>query len=506
LIENLRTTLKKAVFITLVIVMFACLNFAARAHDDSPITSKPSNAPTGDIVTLSPAARDAIGLKVMEIQKLPLPREIAAYGTIEAMPTKTYIQHALLGGRILDVKAELGDQVKKGQILAILDSPEINRLAAETLNTKNNIDTEIKKAKADYATERKSAQSRLELAQATYNRLVTLMDEKIAALKSLETAKTELEVAKNRVDNLKRKEEVEINALELKLRISLRSLTDRLRQFGVPKEQIDKMLASDVAVLQVPIAGTRGGVVTDVHANPGETINGEDALFDILDYTIVWAEAEVYEGDMDRVAAGQKVWVKANALPGVKFEGKVSHVGSEVDPKKRTLPVRVEIPNPKLRLKPDMFVELFIQTEEPTLAIKVPKDAVVEGTGHYGVFVEVKPGTYQLTRVTQGRSFGDDVEIAHGLRTGQRIVSRGAFQLDANLLKTQGSTDAFSHPTEQSAHHDHEEEDGNKNNNDKPPVNPMLIVLAVGAFVLGIGVAALFMRSGKRPEKSSDDQ
>jgi multidrug efflux pump subunit AcrA (membrane-fusion protein) len=486
--------------ITLVIFVLTS-SLAVHATDADGGKHEPLNSPTGDIVTLSADAQKAIGLNVIEVKRLPLPREIAVFGTIEAMPTRTFIQHALLGGRVIDTKVELGDQVKKGQVLAILDSPEINRLAAETLNTKNNIETEIQKLRSDYASERKQNQARLDLAQSTYNRLITLHQEKIAALKSLETARTELEVAKNRLENIKKKEEVELQALELKLQISLRSLTDRLRQFGVPEESIKKMLVSKVAMLNVPVTSTRSGVITDVQANPGETINGESPLFDILDYTTVWAEAEVYEGDMDRVKANQKVTIRANAIPGVQFLGKVAHVGSEVDPTKRTLPVRVEIPNPNLRLKPDMFVELFIQTEEPTLTIKVPKDAVVEGSGHYAVFVQVKEGTYQMTRVVQGRSFGDDIEITQGLKPGQKVVARGAFQLDSNLLKAHGSTDSFTHPTEQHHHDEDEDDDDEKPTNNSPFANPLLLVMAAVAFVLGIGVASLFMRPSKQPER-----
>lgn len=480
-----------------IVINLCATTFSVAATDTEAGKPESLSSATGDIVKLTPEAAKAIGLRVIEIKRLPLPREIEVFGTIEAMPTKTYVQHALLGGRIVETKVELGEQVKKGQVLAILDSPEINKLAAETLNTRNNIEAEIKKAKADYATELNQNQARLELAQATYNRLNRLLDEKIAAMKSLETAKADLEVIRLRIENIKKKEEVEIRALETKLKISLRSLTDRLKQLGVPDKQITEMLKSEVAVLIVPITATREGVITDVQANPGETINGDDPLFNILDYSTVWAQAEVYEGDMDRVAAGQKVTVRANAIPNTKFEGKVSHVGSEVDPKKRTLPVRVEIPNAELRLKPDMFVELYIQTEEPTLAIKVPKDAIVEGSGHYAVFVQIKDGTYQMTRVVQGRSFGDDIEIVQGLQPGQRVVARGAFQLDSTILKSQGSTENFTHPTEQ-RHHDKDA--------DEPPTqsqnafNPIWLVIASTAFILGIGVASLLMRSGKQSQ------
>ncbi|MBX9668447.1 MAG: efflux RND transporter periplasmic adaptor subunit [Candidatus Obscuribacterales bacterium] len=468
-----------------------------RAEEDSL-------GPTAETVTLSQRAKEAIGLRTETATKGWLPLEIKALGTIEALPTRTYVQHALLGGRVLDTKVDLGDQVKKGQTLAILESPEINRMAADLLNTRNSLSSDINKARSDYTSERNQAEARLTVAQTTNDRLIKLYEEKIAALKSLEAGKAELEVAKNRLENLRRKEQVDLQALDLRLKISLRSQIDRLKQLGMPESSIQEMLKSNVAVTMVPVTATRSGVVTAVHANPGETINGQDPLFDILDYSLVWAQAEVYESDMDRVADGQRVIVTANALPHFKFPGKISHVGSEVDTKKHTLPVRVEVPNAELRLKPDMFVELTIATREPVMAMKVPRDAIIDRAGHYCLFIEKQPLTYQLVRVSLGKSLGDDIEIVDGVAQGQKVVVRGAFQLEANLLKAQGTTDVFSHPTDTGnrAHrHDEHEDEHNKS----ATINPLLYVAFALVFGLGVGFATIFVRTSKSIRVSTDE-
>ncbi len=473
--------------------------------DDTPNRQlhEDSVGPTTETVKLSERAKEAIGLKTEVAGKDWLPLEIKALGTIEALPTRTYVQHALLGGRVIETNVDLGDQVKKGQVLAVLESPEINRMAADLLNTKNSGTAEILKARSDYTSERNQAEARLTVAQTTNDRLIRLYEEKIAALKSVEAGKADLEVARNRLDNLKRKEQVDLQALELRLKINLRSQIDRLKQLGMPEASIQKMLKYNVAVTVVPVTATRSGVVTAVHANPGETINGQDPLFDILDYSLVWAQAEVYESDMDRVADGQKVTVYANALPHFSFPGTISHVGSEVDTKKHTLPVRVEVPNPELRLKPDMFVELAIATRGPVKAMKVPKDSIIDRAGHYCLFIEQKPLTYQLVRVKLGKSFGDDVEIVAGVEQGQKVVVRGAFQLEANLLKAQGTTDVFSHPTE-SSHGGHHHEDDDDDHKAAAAINPLLYVAFALAFGLGVGVATMFVRTSKSTKESTD--
>lgn len=493
----------------MVLVIAIAFANGAQAHEGGHRETYRGIEPTGpvkDLVKLSKRAREAIGLQVTEIRQRPLPLEIVTLGKIEAITTRSYVQHALLAGRVIRVSVELGDHVRAGQTMAILDSPEINRLAAETVNSKTRIEADIDKAKSQYAAERKQAAAKLDLANANLARMKTLYEEKIAPKKDLDTAEAEQKVAFSHLENVTRKEQVELAALDTKLRVSIQSLTDRLRQIGVPQNAIQKMLTTNSTILQVPVTSTRSGVVTKIDANPGESINDRDPLFNVLDLEKVWATADVYETDMDRVTLGQKVVVKAAALPHETFEGKLSYIGSEVDPEKRTLPVHVEIRNMNLRLKPDMFVELFIQTEEPTTAIILPKEAIVEKTGHHAVFVEVKEGVYQLNIVEIGRSLGDNMEIVSGLTLGQKIVSRGAFQLDAHLLKAQGNTELFSHPTEEGHSHEHEE-GGHEHEHEvsgHSGLNPLVIVFLVLAFVLGSVTSAVLIRATAKTSDISE--
>jgi hypothetical protein len=191
---------------------------------------------------------------------------------------------------------------------------------------------------------------------------------------------------------------------------------------------------------------------------------------------------------MSRVAERQEVSISVGAFPDEKFVGKVSHVGMQVDPNTRTLPVRIEIKNPSWKLKPDMFARLSIETNEPASSILVSKDAVIERNGHSMVFVKVKGG-YQPTQVNLGRTFGDQVEILNGLSPGQIIVTRGAFQLAAELLKSHGGADLFTHPVEgERIGFEHHME---------APAKPGLglaggIIGILVAFILGISVGIIF--------------
>lgn len=468
----------------------------AQSEQATSFLGKERIGASGEIVNLKPAAREAIGLEVTSVKQSKLPLEIVTTGEVEAIPTKTYIQHGLLSGRVYDVLVEQGDTVKEGQTMVILDSPEINRLGAEVLNTKNDMQLEIVKVKSNYNADRNQAQVRLDLARSNYERMKTLYEEKIASRRSLEAATVDLRVAESRLENIKKKETAEIESLKVKMKVTIESMTNRLKQIGLDDKTINKMLDSDYSILRVPIKSSRSGVVVDIKANAGETVSEDDPLFQVLDIATVYATADVYEHDMDRVAEGQKVVVTANAIPKKVFEGTITFVGSEVDSTKRTLPVRVKISNPEFKLKPDMFVSLRIQTQEPATSIILPKEAVIERTGHFGVFLEVKPGVYQLNYVQVGRSLGDEIEILDGLKIGEKVVTTGAFQLDAHLIKSK-STDLFSHPTETEHHHDH---GGGEHEHDEQQSkwNPAFILVIVGAMIFGGLVTAVVIKSSAR--------
>ena len=456
-----------------------------------------SSGPIKETIKLSRNAREAIGLSTVSVSREPLSLEISTMGEIEAMPTRSFIQHALLSGRVSSVLVDLGQKVTAGQHLAILDSPEITKLSEEVLNSRTSISADIKKTRSQYASEIEQSQTRLQLAKSNYERMETLEKEKIASRKAKDTAKAELEVAKSQVDNLKRKRDIEISALNDRLDVTMQALLDRLRQVGVDQSVVDQMLKKNRPIQQVPVTSTRSGIVTDIQANPGETIGGTDPLFEILDLEKVWATADVYESDMGRVSVGQPVLVTAAALPGRKFVGKLTYVASEVDRTKRTLPVKAEIHNSDFMLKPDMFVKLYVQTEESATAILLPRESVIERTGHFFVYIEVKPGVYQMSRVETGRSLGDKVEILSGLNEGQKVVTSGAFQIDAQMLKSEGRTEQFSHPSESGHQHEHgdEEHDENSEQGSGMQFSPLFFVFGAATFILGSIITAIFVRS-----------
>ncbi|MBI4532594.1 MAG: efflux RND transporter periplasmic adaptor subunit [Candidatus Melainabacteria bacterium] len=449
---------------------------------------------SGEAIPLSSLGKATIGLQTQTVSKSPLPYQICTTGKIEAIPTHEFVQHALLSGRIKEVKVALGDTVKTGQVLVILDSPEINQLAAETLQKKEELEAEIKRQGADFGAEIKQAEAQVELTTATYSRDKKLFDEGIASQRQWQTSLADLRLAESRLSAAIKRRDIMLKALEIKLKVVCESLSHRLEQLGVSEDALNRMLAEKHTILTSPVVSIRKGIVTEMQASAGQSIDPNDVLVRISDLTRVWATADVYEDDMARMRLGQKVRVKVSAYPHDIFTGRLTFIGREVNKQTRTLPVRVEIVNSDLRLKPDMFAELHIETTEPAMSMIVPKEAVIQRTGHNLVFVQSKGG-YQACMVKIGRSLGDNVEILEGLSPGQAVVVRGAFQLDAELLKGYGSKELFVQPIERLSQSHEREHQTSVEPSPAPISMQAIMVLVAAAFLFGFVVSGLMVRS-----------
>lgn len=476
---------------SLALTISCCCLDTATAADVAYRAVEPVGA-YGETIPLSSLGRQAIGLKVATVQKTPLPLQIQVPGKIESIPTRNFDQHAPLSGRITSVEVALGQVVKAGQIICTVESPDMNELAAKLLQQKTELEAEFNKQKADLDEEVLQAEAKLELSQSAYRRAVKLQSERIAAMRDVELAKTDIDLAQMRLRTSSRNRDTILAAAKQKIPLTLRPLRQQLKMLGVEEKHIESMVRDGTTDTSVPVRSARSGVITDLQASAGQSISPDDRLCTVTDLSHIWATASVFEDDMSRMKVGQKVRVVVPAFSGENFIGTLTYIGNQVDTDSRTLPVRAELANPTLKLKPDMFAELYIETASPGFSVLLPRDAVVERLGHTIVFVETKNG-YQPYSVRLGRSFGDNVEITEGLVPGQKIVVQGAFQLGAELMKAHGGEALFVQATEGGDRFSEEHEHG-------PPgkgmtVTPLGIgVVIASAFLFGFLVAALFAR------------
>lgn len=476
-------------------------------QDNEPFSSGEPRGAAGDGIKLTEQGKTAIGIEVQNAERRALPGRIVTSGKLESIPTQEYVQHSPMAGRVDQVFVKPGQYVQTGQTLLSISSPELQQLGAQLLQEKTQIEAEVTAKRAELDGDVSQSLTQRDLSETSFKRELQLFEEKIGSQKSMQQAKAELDLSTNRLKVAKQRREAALNALRTRLSINVESLKQRLRQLGVSDANTAAMLSNRKSITTLPVRTIRGGLVTELTASPGQSIEPSVRLAKVSDLSTVWATANIYESDMSRVRIGQPIVVRIGAFPNQQFTGHITFISSEVDPATRTLPVKVEVVNQQNKIKPGMFAELSLQTSDPVYTVTLPKDAVIADKGHSLVYVQ-EGDEYKPTFVETGNTLGDEIEIRSGIKGGERVVVRGAFQLDAQRLKSVGDTALFTHPTEE-GHEEHEHEEGKAANNQL--LSPQLLVLVAIAFVLGCAITAMLQRkqpfivSAKQPEAKIAD-
>ena len=211
---------------------------------------------------------------------------------------------------------------------------------------------------------------------------------------------------------------------------------ERLRQLGFSEEQFEKLQKSITPSIRVPIYSPLSGVVTEKLVKEGQYVSIGDPLFSIADLSLIWVELEVFESDFPLVKVGQEVAILSQSYPGETFHGKIKLVYPFLDAKTRTVKLRVEIPNPGLKLKPEMYVRAAIKAPVAD-SLAVPVAAVVDTGKRQVVWVESKPGVFLQREVKTGVRSDRSVQILSGLKAGEAIVVNGSFHLKSILRSKQ---------------------------------------------------------------------
>lgn len=208
------------------------------------------------------------------------------------------------------------------------------------------------------------------------------------------------------------------------------SARQRLKLMGVKDEQIDGLEKAGQPNIRLPIYTPLSGIVIEKIALEGQYVNTGDPLFNIADLSTVWVEVEVYENEFPFIKIGQAADIVSQSYPGKTFRGRVAFIYPFLDPKTRTVKARVEIPNPGLKLKPDMFVNATVKVPLGS-SIVVPVTAVMDTGKRQVVWVEMKPGMFEPRDVKVGTRVGDNIQIQSGLKAGEKVASSGGYLIDS---------------------------------------------------------------------------
>jgi cobalt-zinc-cadmium efflux system membrane fusion protein len=362
----------------------------AYAKAEAPET-RPTPPPLPpDTVELTDAQLSSV--KVEPIGEYVFPIEKEAVGSIDFNQEMSVQVFTPYQGRIVGLFAKIGDEVKKGETLFTIDSPDL--LQAES--------TLI------------AAAGVLEFTTRNLTRLRQLYASRAVSQKEVEQAVSDQQTAEGNV----------------------RAGRDAVRLFGKTDAEIDSIIAKRMAdrilVVQSPISGR----VTARNAAPGLFVQPGNvpAPFSVADVSTMWMLANVVEADSPAFKVGQEVKVKVMAFPDRVFDGKITTIASTVDVATHRLWVRSEVSDPQHELRAGMFATFVIRTGEPVRATAVPVNAVVrEGDGTMTVWVTAERRRFTRRTVKVGIQRDGFRQIIEGVQPGELIATDGALFLSSAL-------------------------------------------------------------------------
>lgn len=333
-----------------------------------------------DSVAISVARIAVVAADTVRTTALPVT------GTITYDANRLSHVGARVEGRIVQLSVEAGATVVAGQTLAILESTEVGQLRASE----------------------SEATALVEIARENFDRERRLQSQGISSRKEMLDAEADL-----------RRAEAALNGAR-----------QRLKVLGTGPGEGGRFA----------LAAPFRGVVVARTATLGEVATSSGQLFTVADLDRLWIELDLYERDLARVRRGQSVRISTTAYPGRVFAGEVGYVGDILDPEKRTVRVRVEIPNAQRALKPGMFANATIEVDHGGVPLVViPEEAVQRIDGRPIVFVPgAAPGEFRVVAIEVGESAdGGRVVVTSGLNAGDRLVSTGAFALRSELARAE---------------------------------------------------------------------
>ncbi|MDZ8240626.1 MAG: efflux RND transporter periplasmic adaptor subunit [Nostoc sp. ChiQUE01a] len=445
-ISSFSTTLLSFVLLASPVVVFA-----HAGHGDE--FQGGSEATTNTAIKVDTQTAKQLGIKVEPVKRQRLTIGIKATGQIETLPSKqAQVTTPISGAKVLELLVEPGSLVKKGQAVAVVSSPELVSLRVESQEKIAQAQADWQQAQADFklaqqnrdryeqiaAAEIVQAQTQVAFAQEKYDKDKELAEAGalpqrnfLESQTQLAQAKAELAKANNRQDVIAAENQLKRAQAGVKVaksRISLSNTTyqTRLQQLGIRGN------AKGLVTIAAPISGK----VADREVTIGESF--EDAggkLMTIVNDSRVFATANIYEKDLNKIRTNQRVIVKVASLPNRTFTGRIAVISSGVTDETRVVPVKAEIDNPGGVLKPGMFADLEILANQASSAIlAIPSSAVVEANGKQQVYLQ-NGNAYQPVEVSLGETSGNMVEVKTGLFEGDLIVTQRAPQLYAQSLR-----------------------------------------------------------------------
>ena len=359
------------------------LGFSLVACKPSAEAPKEKKAEDPNLVQLSTALQEKVQL--VKVGQAEIREVLHIPGSIQVDEQRVARIGAPVTGRISEIDAVLGQQVKQGQSLATLNSTELAQNQLVYIKALQQIDLQSK----------------------AVERARVLLDADVISKAEVQRRESELSAA-----------QADLNAA-----------SNQLQVLGMSPQGIAKLLKSNQMHALSTVSARISGTVISRKINLGQVVQPADELFVVADLSHVYAVAEVPERQVDLIAVGQEVKVEVPALNQGAISAKLIYVGDVVNPQTRTVTVRSEIDNHSKTLKPDMLVSMLVQSK-PLPKLAIPVQSVVRENDKDHVFVQVATNQYRLREITLGSEYQNMVAVVNGLEEGEIVVSEGAFHVN----------------------------------------------------------------------------
>jgi membrane fusion protein, heavy metal efflux system len=360
-----------------------------RTPDQAPEAKKAVVADRPGVLHLTSEelARTVIAVAPVARGALLVPRQYTA--TVQANENELAEVTTLIRGRVEKVYVDVGQDVKKDALLALLHS------------------TDLGVAEGTYL---KSA-AKLHEAKLAYERAKDLYEQKVVSLAELQRREATMKTAQAEV----------------------REARNRLELLGVPRQEVERLDREDTIRADVPLRAPFDGRVIMRKITRGEVVETQQKLFTVADLSDVWVVGNVPEKDVQFIRKDQKVNVIVSAYPHAIIPGTITYVGDVLDPATRTMRLRVTVLNPDRLLKPEMFATVLVYAAETPDALTVPLEAVQNGPSGAMVFVQRGTNDFEVRAVKVGSEQGEVVTVLEGVSVGEQVVTKGSFVLKSEM-------------------------------------------------------------------------
>lgn len=386
-----------------VLATAACKRQSATAPAGSAAETPTGQQDSAQVVL--PLAEQKGALDFATVRQTEVPELLHFPGKIALPDNETWRVGVLSSGRVERVYANLGDYVRKGTVLARMHSHAVHEAQAAYAMAKSD-ETRAAAAAA--------------LAQVNFDRMQRLYKLKAASLEQLEQARQELVNANAALSNA----QTDVTRNRVHLEDNLGIPADAPFQSGQRESEL------------IPIVAPASGYILQKNVTPGTTIGPGLDAFVIGDLKHLWMLASVGQESLAKIRVGQSARITLPGMPGTSFAGTVTNLGQAFDPTSRRLQIRIQLQDSSSLLHPEMLANAEVSAGSNRPMILIDPGAVQQVNGEDVVFVRIAPDRFAMRAVQVGEPVRDQLPITDGLRPGEEIVTRGAFLLKSQMLRS----------------------------------------------------------------------